>query len=134
MDEAGIAAKAVALVAPYVAKGAEELAKKVGGEVGGRVVKLWDALSVKLQERGAGKALANLEAKPEDARRQAALELELEEALAADEAFRRKVAALIEAVPERDRTAIQQIVNVTGDRNITVQTAGTGNRFNVGRR
>ena len=61
--ELAAAAVLVTLVGPYVAKGAEELAKKVGGEVGGRVVKLWDALRAKL----AGKeALTDVEAKPED--------------------------------------------------------------------
>jgi hypothetical protein len=125
-----LATAAVALVAPYVAKGAEELAKKVGGEVGSRVVKLWEALKGKL----AGKeALADVEAKPDDQRRWAALELQLEKAFEADPEFRAEVARLVEAIPAEQRAAIQQIANVTGDRNVTVQSAGGGNRVNIGR-
>ena len=125
-----LAVTSVALVAPYVAKGAEELAKKVGGEVGSRVVKLWDALKAKL----AGKeALADVAAKPDDPRRWAALELQLEKALEADPGFRAELAKLIEAIPAEQRAAIQQIANVTGDRNITTQIAGGGNQVNVDR-
>jgi hypothetical protein len=125
-----LAGAAVALVGPYVAKGAEELAKKVGGEVGGRVVKLWDTLKAKL----AGKeALADVEAKPDDQRRWSALELQLEKVFEADPGFREAVAKLINEIPEEKRAAIQQIVNVTGDRNVTTEIAGSANQVNVGR-
>ncbi len=118
------------LVGPYLAKGAEELAKKVGEEVGSRVVKLWDALKVKL----AGKeALADFEKQPEDADFQATLRGQLKKALEADPRFRAELAKLVEAIPEQDRAAIQQIANVTGDQNVTVQSAGAGNRINIGR-
>jgi hypothetical protein len=131
MDEAGMAATAVALVAPYLAEGAKELAKKVGGEAGGRVVKLWDAVRGKLAGR---EALADVEAKPGDARRWQALEVKLEEALAADPGFRGEILRLIEAIPAEQRMAIQQIANVTGDRNVTAQVAGAGNRVDLGSR
>jgi hypothetical protein len=131
MDEAGMAATAVALVAPYLAEGAKELAKKVGGEAGGRVVKLWDAVKGRL----AGKeAVADVEAKPGDPRRWRALEVQLEKALAAEPGFREELARLIEAIPEQERSAIQQIAAVTGDRNVTAQVAGSGNQVNLGSR
>ena len=131
MDEAGMAATAVALVAPYLIEGAKELAKKVGEEAGGRVVKLWDALKGRL----AGKdALADVEAKPADQRRWAALEVQLEKALAEDPGFRGELARLIEAIPETERTAIRQIVKVKGDNNVVGQFAGSGNQMNVGPR
>ncbi len=126
-----LATAAVALAAPYVAKGAEELAKKVGGEVGGRVVKLWDALRGKLAGR---EALADVEAKPDDPRRWAALELQLEKALEADPDFRETVAGLIEAIPEEQRAAVTQIANVTGNKNVTPQIVGSGNKLNIGPR
>jgi hypothetical protein len=130
MDPVTLAGSAVALIGPYVAKGAEELAKKVGGEVGSRVVKVWDAVRGKL----AGKeALADVEEKPDDQRRWAALELQLEKALEADPAFRDAVAKLVSEIPEEKRAAIRQIANVTGDRNVTTQIAGGGNQVNVGR-
>ena len=115
------AATAVALVAPYLAEGAKELAKKVGGEAGGRVVKLWDAVRGKL----AGKeALADVEAKPGDPRRWQALEVQLEKALAADPGFRGELARLIEAIPAEQRTAIQQIAD--GHRRSERHGAGRG--------
>jgi hypothetical protein len=131
MDPVTLAGTAVALVGPYVAKGAEELAKKAGGEVVPRVVKqLWDAVRGRL----AGKeALADVEAKPDDQRRWAALELQLEKALEADPGFRDAVAKLVSDIPEEKRAAIRQIANVTGDRNVTTQIAGGGNQVNVGR-
>jgi hypothetical protein len=125
-----LAAAAVTLVGPFAAKGAEELAKKVGSEVGGRVVKLWDALKAKLAGM---EALIDVEAKPDDQRRWSALELQLEKALEADPGFRAEVTRLVEAIPEEKRAAIRQIANVTGDQNVTVQTAGAGNQVNVGR-
>jgi GNAT superfamily N-acetyltransferase len=129
MDEAGTAATAVALVVPYLAEGAKELARKVGGEAGQRVVKLWDAVRGKL----AGKeALADVEAKPDDPRRWQALEVQLKKALAADPGFRGDVARLIEAIPAEQRMAIQQIAKVTGERNVTAQVAGSGNWLDLG--
>ncbi len=93
-------------------------------------MKLWDALKAKL----AGKeALADVEAKPDDRRRWSALEVQLEKALEADPGFRGAVAKLIEEIPEEERAAIQQIANVTGDQNVTIQIAGAGNQVKVGR-
>ena len=130
MGVAELAAAAVTLVGPYVAKGAEELAKKVGEEVGSRVVKLWDALKAKLPAGGAGKPRVEAGGRAASSRRS---EVELEEALEADPGFRAELAKLVEAIPEQDRAAIRQIANVTGDQNVTVQTAGAGNRINIGR-
>jgi len=130
MDEATMAATAVALVAPYLAEGAKELAKKVGAEAGGRVVKLWDSVKGRL----AGKdALADVVAEPGDTRRWAALEVQLEKALKEDPQFRGELAKLIEAIPEQERMAIQQIANVSGG-STSVQTAGSGNQVNLGPR
>ena len=57
----------------------------------------------------------------------------VKKALEADPGFREELAKLIEAIPEEDRAAIQQITNVTGDQNVTMQIAGGGNRINIGR-
>ena len=92
MDVAGMATAAVALLMPYVAKGGEEVAKKVGAEVGNRVVGLWDLVRNKLSGPAAEEAVKDLEEKPDDQRRQMALEVQLEKALEADPAFRDQVA------------------------------------------
>jgi hypothetical protein len=131
MDEAGMATTAVALVAPYLIEGAEQLAKKVGEEAGGRVVKLWDALKGRLARKG---VLADVEAKPLDQRRWSALEVQLEKALKEDPAFRGELAKLIDAIPEKERIAIQQIASFRGDNNIVGQFSGSGNQMNVGPR
>ena len=125
-----MAATAVELVAPYLAEGAKELAKKVGEEAGGRLVKLWDAVRGRL----AGKdALADVEAEPGDQRRWSALEVQHEKALKQDPGFRGELARLIEAIPAEQRMAIQQIANVSGG-STSVQTAGSGNQVNLGPR
>ena len=50
-----------------------------------------------------------------------------------DPAFRDAVAKLVSDIPEDKRGAIQQIANVTGDRNVTTQIAGSGNQVTTGR-
>ena len=127
---AELAGATVTLVGPYVAKGAEELAKKVGGEVGSRVVKLWDALKAKLPARRRRRTVE----------KQAGGRRLLGGARgAAGEGARGRSGVpggadgLVEAIPAEERAAIQQIANVTGDQNVTVQSAGAGNRINVGR-
>jgi hypothetical protein len=127
MGVAEMATAAVALLAPYVAKGAEELAKKVGGEVGSRVVGLWDTVKAKLKGPAAEEAVKDLEAKPDDQRRQAALELQLEKALEADPAFREQVAALLRDIEAKGGQPISQIANIAGEGIVSVQTAGSGN-------
>ena len=127
MDVAGMAAAAVALLAPCVAKGGEELAKKVGAEVGSRVVGLWDLVREKLTGPAAEEAVRDLEARPNDQRRQMALELQLEKALEADPAFRDQVAALLREMEEKGGRPITQIASTVGDHNVTTQIAGSGN-------
>ena len=128
-----LAAATVTLVGPYLAKGAEELAKKVGEEVGARVVKLWDALKAKLRSaarQGCGRSRVEAGGRAASSGDRGG----------AGEGARGRPGLsggagpkLIEAIPEQDRAAIQQIANVTGDQNVTVQIAGAGNRINIGR-
>jgi hypothetical protein len=123
-----LAGSAVALVAPYLAEGGKELAKKVGGDVGDRIVKLYDKVKAKLTGVAAKEALADLEAKPEDERRKAALELQLEKALGANPGFRDEVAKLvgeIKAIGGRDVTT--QIAHASGQGHKVVQIKGSGN-------
>jgi hypothetical protein len=133
MGVAEMATAAVALLAPYVAKGGEELAKKVGGEVGTRVVELWDLVKGKLTSPAAKEAVADLEAKPEDERRQGALSVQLEKALEADPAFRDQVAGLLREMEQKGGRPITQIANIVGDRNVNTQIAGAGNTVTIGR-
>ena len=126
MDPVALAGSAVALVAPYLAEGGKELAKKVGGAAGERIVQLYDKVKAKLSGGGA-EALADLEQQPEDADSQAALRVQLKKALEADPAFRAELATLVEEIKAKGGDQIIQTANVTGDRNVTTQTAGSGN-------
>jgi hypothetical protein len=132
MDPVTLAGAAVALVAPYLVEGGKELAKKIGGEAGGRIVTLYDKVKAKLAGGGAD-ALADLEKQPKDADSQAALRVQLKKALEADPAFRAELEKLVGEIQEKGGDRIKQIANVTGDRNVTTQIAGGGNQVNVGR-
>ena len=106
----------------------------IGGEAGKRVVgDLWDAVKARLTRPAAQEAIEDFEARPEDENRQRALVRQVEKALEADPGFREELTKLVEAIPAEQRAAIQQIANVTGDRNVTTQIAGGGNQVNVDR-
>lgn len=126
MDPVTLAGSAVALVAPYLAEGGKELAKKVGGAAGGRIVKPYDKVKAKLTGGGA-EALADFEKRPEDANNRAALRVQLRKALESDPAFRAELAALVEEIKAKGGDQIIQKANVTGDHNVTTQIAGSGN-------
>jgi hypothetical protein len=127
MDPVTLVGSAVALVAPYLVEGGKELAKKVGGEAGDRIVELYDKLKAKLTGGGAD-SLADLEKQPRDADSQAALRVQIKKALEADPAFRAELEKLVGEIQETGGDRITKLVaNVTGDRNITTQIAGSGN-------
>jgi hypothetical protein len=128
MIEAGALAAATAgFLAPYAFQVASKLAEKVTGDVTTQLVKLYDTVKAKLTGPAAKEALAEFEAKPEDGRRKAALELQLEKAIEADPEFRKTLAALVEEIKAKGGDAIVQTAKVTGDRNVTTQIAGSGN-------
>ncbi len=131
MDPVTLAGAAVALMAPYLAEGGTELAKKVGGEAGGKIVKLYDKVKAKLTGTGAAKDLADFEQAPADQDNQGAVRKELRKALEADPAFKDELAKLvgeIRAVGGRDVTTM--IANVSGEGHKVTQIKGSGNVVN----
>ena len=126
MDAITLAGAAVALVVPFLAEGGKELAKKVGGEAGERIVQLYDEIKAKLTGGGA-EALTDLEKQPEDADSQAALRVQLKKALEADPAFRAELATLVAEIKAKGGDQIIQTATISGDRNVTKQVAGSGN-------
>lgn len=122
-----MAAAAVELLAPYVSQGGEALASKVGAEAGSRIFGLWDTVKAKLTVPAAEEAVKDLEEQPDDKRRQAALEVQLEKAFVADPAFREQVAAMLREIEDKGAQPVAQIAKTIGDHNTTVQTAGSGN-------
>ena len=126
MDPTTLAGATVALVTPYLAEGGRELAKKLGGEAGQRIVKLYDKVKSKLTGSGA-EALVDLEKQPEDADSQAVLRVQLKKALEADPAFRAELTALVDEIKAKGGDQIIQTANIAGDSNVTTQIAGSGN-------
>jgi hypothetical protein len=95
---AALAASASALLAPYLAKAGEALAEKVGETLPENVGKLWDAVRARFKGKPAAEEAANdLAARPDDKKRQAAFEVQMEKALAADPEFAAQVEALLRA-------------------------------------
>jgi hypothetical protein len=127
MEAGALAAAAAGFLAPYVSQVAGKLAEKVTGDVTTQLVKLYDTVKAKLTGPAAKEALADFEAKPDDARRKGALEVQLEKAIEADQDFRQTLAALVEEIKAKGGDAIVQTANVTGDRNVTTQIAGSSN-------
>jgi hypothetical protein len=127
MGAGELAAAAVAILAPYVSQIGGKVADKITGDIGDRLVKLWDKVHANLTGAAAKEVLADFEAQPEDDRRKGALELQLEKAIEAYPDFRKTLAALVEEIRAKGGDAIVQTANVTGDRNVTTQIAGSGN-------
>ena len=132
MIDAALAASAVAMLTPYVARGGEALAEKLGEEVGSRLAQLWDAVKAKLGAAGAAKDVANFEGAPEDEDNQAGLRKELKKVLADDPAFQETLSALVAEIATKGGDRIKQVLNVTGDQNTVVQIGkGSGNIVNM---
>ena len=128
MDPVTLAGLAVALVAPYLVEGGKELAKKIGGEAGERIVKLYDKVKAKLTGSGAAKDVADFEQAPADQDNQAALRKELKKALEADPAFREELEKLVGEIQAKGGDRITKLIaNVTGNQNVTTQIVGSGN-------
>jgi hypothetical protein len=120
----GVGELAAAAGGYLVAKASGKLAETIGGEVGNRIVKLWDAVRAKLAGR---EALADFEQSPEDADAQAALRVQLRKALEADPAFKEEVARLIgELEAKGGPAAIRQTATASGGGKVA-QVAGDKN-------
>src|SRR5438067_13611409 len=98
MDPSTIATTAVACLTPYLVEGGKEAAKKGGGAVGEKVMKLYDTLKAKLVQAPAQEALADLTKAPEDADLQATMRVQLKKALEANAPLRDELAALLQDI------------------------------------
>jgi hypothetical protein len=108
-----------------VAKASGKLAENFGGEVGNRIMRLWDAVKGKLAGRD---ALADFEQNPQDEDTQAALRVQLKRALEEDRGFREQIAQLLgELEQQGGREAIIQTASITGDQGKVAQVAGKKN-------
>jgi hypothetical protein len=122
-----LAAAAVTVLAPYLQVGTREFVKKLGSTAAEHIGGLFDRFKAHLAAP-AKEALTDLEDAPEDLDVQAALRHQLKKQLAEDPSLQAHVAALLEALREGSAAAILQTSSITGDHNISVQIAGSGNR------
>ncbi|MGI9507675.1 MAG: hypothetical protein ACR2RE_31935 [Geminicoccaceae bacterium] len=130
MDTPALATSAVALLAPYLVKGSEAFAKKVGDAAFAGVGKLSVLVKEKLTGR-AEEALADLEKDPNSEDNQADLRKQLKKAMEEDQAFAEEIRALVEDVKAKGGDQVSQIMNVTGDNNQSYQISGSGNVINT---
>ena len=126
IDIPAIATSAIALLTPYVVKGSEAFAKKVGDAAFEGVGKLLSLVKGKL----AG-PVAELEAAPADEDNQTLLRIQLKKALEADPAFAEEVQALMKDIETKGGAPVKQILTITGDHNKSTQISGSGNTVNM---
>ncbi|MEZ5931283.1 MAG: hypothetical protein R3F54_04930 [Alphaproteobacteria bacterium] len=125
MEPATLAGSAVAILSPYLVKGSEAFAQKVGGAAFAGVEKLYGLVREKL----AGQVEA-LEAAPADEDEQTLLRIQLKKALEADPAFAAELQAPVEDVKAKGGAPVTQILTITGDNNKGAQISGSGNTVN----
>jgi len=124
----------VTFLAPFLSrllasgeKGLDAAAEDLGKDAWGHAKRLWSRLREKVAgKEAAGEAAADVAAQPDDPRARAALELQLEKLLAADEQLAAQLAKLWEDA-ERDGA-----VAAVGERSIAVGGGVSGSTFVTG--
>lgn len=100
-----LAATAVAVLAPYLARVGEELAKETGKAAATRIGPLYKALKARFQSKPAAQeALADLESNPTDEDAQTALRLQLQKQMKADSELTETVRKLLEEINQDKET------------------------------
>lgn len=116
-----LAAAAWPVLQPYLPVLATKAAEKIGAEVPGAIVKLWDAVRKRFDgEANARAALGQLLSDPKNEKLGAVVEWQLEQLLGKDGAFRQQIQSLL---PEA-QAAVSQSATVVGDGTIV---QGSGN-------
>ena len=129
IDIPALATSAVALLSPYLVKGSEAFAKKVGDAAFAGVGKLSVLVKEKLTGR-AEEALADLTEDPESEDNRADLRKQLKKAMEENQSFAEEVRALVEDVKDKGGDQVSQMMHVTGDNNQSYQIAGSINVIN----
>ena len=115
-----LAVLATAAAKLLLGEAGKEAAKKAGGA-------LWDKLGDLLRRKPKTKeALDDLGGAPDDPDALGALRLQIRKAIEDDPAFGNELEGLLDEMKETE-PAIQQIANVTGDHNTTIQISGSDN-------
>ncbi len=119
MDISTLAPAAIALLGPYLAKGAEEFAKAAGKVAAEKVGPLYQAIKKKFTKDGgddAKQALARVEQAPDSPSRLAALESALAGVMELDGDFGAAVRELVQQAqaPERIGVELQGVTSKSG--------------------
>ena len=131
-----VAASAIAILAPYIAKAGESFAEKAGEKLAEKAGALYQAIKNKFKsDTDAEQTIALVEAKPDSKARMSALEEILTDKMKEDPDFAATVNRLVEEAKEAD----DRKVLVFGQRNIAVggnvsgSTLITGDSNQVGK-
>lgn len=121
MDPATLAAAALTVLTPYLAKAGETMAGKIGAALPEQAGKLWAAMAAKFKGRPvAEEAVKDLAQNPADQDNQAALRKELKKVLVEDPEFLEALMPLLEAA---QRETVQNSA-VAGDHGVAVNVRG----------
>jgi hypothetical protein len=122
MDPATLAAAALTVLAPYLAKAGETMAGKIGEALPENASKLWAAITGKFKGKPAAEeAVKDLAQAPADGDNQAAFRKELRKALLDDPEFQSALATLLAQAQQesiRDSAVAKNggiAINVKGD-------------------
>ena len=122
MDPATLAAAALTLLAPYLAKAGETMAEKIGESLPENARKLWAATSAKFRGKPAAEeAVKDLAQNPVDEDNQAAFRKELKKALTEDPEF---FLALNGLLKKAQKESIQNSA-VAGDNSTAINVGGS---------
>jgi hypothetical protein len=113
MDITLLATAAVSAVAPYLAKGGEEMAKGMGKD-------LWELIKKPFTSEKEQKLVGQLEENPGDAKLQGKVEGKLEELLEENPDITAQLQDLLEKMQAGGQIK-QSTMNITGDNNIAMQ-------------
>lgn len=125
LDLAALAASAVALITPLLAKAVEKGVEEVGKTTAGSLL---GALKARLTHSGAKAALADLSQTPTDTDAQGQLRMQLRKALTEDATLADFLKEWL-AEGEKLAPAVSQNAHTVGDQNTTIQVAGSGNQI-----
>ena len=124
-----VAASAIVILAPYIAKAGESFAEKAGEKLAEKAGTLYQAIKNKFKsDSDAEQTMALVEAKPDSKARMSALEEVLTDKMKEDPDFAATVNRLVEEAKEAD----SRRVLVFGQRNIAVGGNVSGSTFITG--
>lgn len=120
---------AVSLVSPFLVKAGEKFAEKVGEELAGKTVQIYQTVREHFtSDKYAGLTLLRLEESPENAERQVALESVLREQMESDEAFALQLMKLVNEAKEVDSRGII----ASGERSVAIGGSVNNTNINTG--